>query len=68
MCCCHGDVLPLNKGALCSNPRSSSLAWELGLSHLSIKVTPGDFQMRQGRPGHTMEKKFTTWERKLGLK
>lgn len=21
MCCCHGDVLPLNKGVLCSNPR-----------------------------------------------
>lgn len=48
MCCCYGDVLPLNKGALCSNPRGPSLAWELGLSHLSIKVPRGDFQMRAG--------------------
>lgn len=51
MCCCHGDVLPLNKGALCSNPRGLSLAWELGLSHLSIKVTPGDTQMRAEEAG-----------------
>lgn len=51
MCCCHGDVLPLNKGALCSNMRGLSLAWELGLSHLSIKVTPGDTQMREGEAG-----------------
>lgn len=57
MCCYHGDVRPLNKGALCSNPRGSSLPWELGLSHLFIKVTPGAFEMRQGRPGHDMEKK-----------
>lgn len=51
MCCCHGDVLPLNKGALCSNPRGLSLAWELGLSHPFVKVTPGDTQMRAGEAG-----------------